>query len=217
MARLSSILVLSIVTFVYRGCVGLPDMLIDEESTRLSLDIQNRYFDEDSCALLEKCIPGLSSPPRSPLPPLPLSLALFSVRDLSVCSALYSSVFLMCSPICSHVTFSPSEGPGLRTLLRFDSFIGNIGTSNLELGKPSLPRYHFDECHNHWHLPGFALYELLDHRNRSLGLARKQAFCVTNFKLWHGYTRDVAPFVYRDCQNFQGINVGWGDLYAKVS
>src|ERR1051326_5561656 len=61
------------------------------------------------------------------------------------------------------------SGTGKRRLMRFDVATPNIGTADLLLGNPAErpDLFTFSPCHMHYHLNGYALYELIyfDHRH----------------------------------------------------
>ncbi len=50
--------------------------------------------------------------------------------------------------------------------MKFDVAIPNIGTADLVLGAPTSPEnsgiFQLSSCHGHYHLIGFASYELLN-------------------------------------------------------
>jgi hypothetical protein len=53
-------------------------------------------------------------------------------------------------------------GTGPRRLIRFDTEIINRGGADLVLGDPAQsPGYHYDACHDHYHLESVMRYELL--------------------------------------------------------
>jgi hypothetical protein len=102
------------------------------------------------------------------------------------------------------------SGPGHRKLLRWDTSTPNLGTADLHFGDPAQHPNLFDysTCHNHYHFRGYATYELGGPGGiRATG--RKQAFCLEDIGSYsdlpsRGYTCD-----------FQGISMGWGDIYSK--
>ena len=100
---------------------------------------------------------------------------------------------------------------GKRTLMKFDVAIPNIGNADFILGdptkKPAL--FTFSPCHGHYHLLGFASYELLDASGATVLTGRKQAFCLEDFAQYYA---NAAPAKYT-CGN-QGISVGWEDIYG---
>ncbi len=105
-------------------------------------------------------------------------------------------------------------GTGKRKLMKFDVAIPNIGTADLVLGDPTATEndgiFQLSSCHGHYHLIGFASYELLNASGTTILTGRKQAFCLED------YTKVVstaAPAKYT-CSN-QGIQVGWSDVYSS--
>ena len=108
------------------------------------------------------------------------------------------------------------HGLGLRRLLRFGTRIGNIGNADLRLGRPNEndPRWHFDECHGHYHLNAYAAYELHDAvTGERLPIGAKNGFSVIDIGV---YDSDLAP---DGCRGYngenQGITVGCQDTYGR--
>src|SRR5712671_4858044 len=55
------------------------------------------------------------------------------------------------------------SGSGKRKLMKFDVQTPNIGAADLYLGNPTNnPAFVFSPCHGHYHLQGYASYELLN-------------------------------------------------------
>jgi hypothetical protein len=107
------------------------------------------------------------------------------------------------------------NGSGKRKLMRFDVQTPNIGTGDLYFGNPANnPIFEYSPCHGHYHLEGYALYELLNLNGTAVILngrgviGHKQAFCLLDsVKVDPG----AGPAKY-NCNN-QGISVGWSDVY----
>ena len=107
-------------------------------------------------------------------------------------------------------------GSGVRRLLRFDTVLMNRGDGDLVVGDRSDPNnpyadyFVFHQCHGHYHIRYFSIYELLTLDGQVVAAGTKQGFCFEDsFKYEdggksHGY----------DCQE-QGITSGWGDWYYK--
>jgi hypothetical protein len=107
-------------------------------------------------------------------------------------------------------------GAGVRRLLRFDTVLMNRGDGDLLVGdrsdpeNPYAPYFVFHECHGHYHIRNFSIYELLTLDGQVVMAGTKQGFCFEDsFKYEdggksHGY----------DCTE-QGITSGWGDWYYK--
>lgn len=101
--------------------------------------------------------------------------------------------------------------PGDRRLLYFNTLVWNVGTADLYFGDPvGNPAYELSPCHGHYHLRGFAAYELLDPTGSVVVSGHKQGFCVQDSESLPGTTTSPK---YLGCEN-QGMQVGWGDLYA---
>jgi hypothetical protein len=101
---------------------------------------------------------------------------------------------------------------GRRKLLRFATATPNIGSADVFLGAPQdhPELFVFSPCHQHYHLDGYASYELLDSTGQLVLRGRKQAFCLMDE---NQYSPDAGPRKY-DCTN-QGISVGWEDVYGS--
>jgi hypothetical protein len=99
--------------------------------------------------------------------------------------------------------------------MKFDVAIDNIGTADFDLGNPTDPSnaglFVFDKCLGYYHLPDFCLFELLDHKGKTLVAGRKQAFCLEDYRQVDPH----APPPKYNCLN-QGIQVGWSDIYEHT-
>jgi hypothetical protein len=108
------------------------------------------------------------------------------------------------------------SGAGKRSLMRFDVQTPNVGDADLYLGNPvGNPLFVYSPCHGHYHLLGYALYELLNTDGSPVvvnGLSvvgHKQAFCLEDYEQ---VDPAAGPAKYT-CSN-QGISVGWSDVYG---
>jgi lysyl oxidase len=104
---------------------------------------------------------------------------------------------------------------GYRRLLRFDTVIMNAGDGDLVIGdradpnNPYAPYFVFSECHGHYHIRDFSVYQLLRLDGTVAAEGHKQGFCLTDsFKYGENKSNGY------DC-HFQGITSGWGDWYYK--
>lgn len=105
------------------------------------------------------------------------------------------------------------RGPGVRTLLRFDVAVINVGRGDLLLGDPkkNLHLYEWSPCHGHYHYRDLISYSLYNSRGQLAFRGAKQAFCLRdNFK----YLSSAPGSSGYDC-DFQGLTRGWEDLYDK--
>lgn len=71
--------------------------------------------------------------------------------------------------------------PGMRRLLRFDTWTPNQGEADVYLGAPgaSSPHFVYSACHRHHHFESYAAYELLDAEGECVvAEGHKQAFCL---------------------------------------
>lgn len=102
-------------------------------------------------------------------------------------------------------------GPGARTLLRFSVETPNLGDGDLHLGSPvGNDDFTYSECHMHYHLAGYARYELLD-AGAVVAAGHKQAFCLEDS---HAVTDDAPALARYSCFD-QGIQRGWSDVYQS--
>src|SRR5262245_34792545 len=114
------------------------------------------------------------------------------------------------------------RAPGARKLLRFSVFAVNQGTADLRVGNPldeltmllpnGDPKWIYSMCHKHYHFQTFARYELRARGSTTpILVGQKRSFCVED-------TRAATATSARkycctaECQNLQGVQVGWGDL-----
>jgi len=103
-------------------------------------------------------------------------------------------------------------GPGARTLLRFSVQTPNLGDADLQLGSPlDNEDFVYSACHSHYHLLGYARYELVDAFDATVAAGHKQAFCLEDGV---PYTDDAAATRRYSC-SFQGIQRGWADVYES--
>ena len=106
-------------------------------------------------------------------------------------------------------------GTGYRRLLRFDVVVINSGDGPLLVGNPEeptnpyAPLFELSLCHRHYHLVGFADYQLRRPNGTVAATGHKQAFCLEDSLK---YGRD--PSDGYSCVD-QGISSGWGDWYYK--
>jgi len=107
-------------------------------------------------------------------------------------------------------------GAGKRKLMRFDLQTPNIGAADLYLGNPNNnPAFVYSPCHGHYHLEGYAVYELLNLNETPVVLngrgviGHKQAFCLLDSVKVNAA---AGPPKYT-CSN-QGISAGWSDVYG---
>ncbi|MDR3606367.1 MAG: lysyl oxidase family protein [Oligoflexia bacterium] len=108
------------------------------------------------------------------------------------------------------------RAPGLRTVLRFDGTIENLGAADLVVGNSAnSPLFTASSCHNVKLLKNIMLYELVDPDtgttiqvgNQDV-IGRKQGFCMMDITQINA----TAPQGQYDCDN-QGITQGWADVY----
>jgi hypothetical protein len=108
-------------------------------------------------------------------------------------------------------------GPGRRRLLRFDTVVRNMGELACVIGDPADPEppipadaFELDACHGHYHMDGFARYELRHLDDTIAAIGHKQSFCITDsLEVLPGH-----PTGGFDC-SFQGLSAGWADVYQR--
>ena len=143
---------------------GKPDLTLDLQRLTAQMEIVDRYFSPEDCAIAEGVV----------------------------------------------------GNSGYRRLLRFDTVIMNRGDGDLVVGdrsdpnNPYAPYFVYHECHGHYHIKYFSIYELVKLDGSVVVAGTKQGFCFEDsFKYVdggksHGY----------ECED-QGITSGWGDWYYK--
>ncbi len=105
---------------------------------------------------------------------------------------------------------------GVRTVLRFDGTILNLGSDDLVIGSPANSGlFQKSSCHNVELLKNIMIYELIDPDTGEVVkvgdqdvVSRKQGFCMMDIV----QANASSPQGRYDCDN-QGITAGWGDLY----
>src|SRR3954468_6197301 len=101
---------------------------------------------------------------------------------------------------------------GTRRLLVFTTVTRNIGTADLVVGDPATNSlFYYDPCHNHYHYTGFAEYRLRRSDGSLAVVGRKIGFCLEDIMRWDDNAPDSRRY---DC-NYQGIQMGWADVYSE--
>lgn len=110
-------------------------------------------------------------------------------------------------------------GPGVRRLLVFDTLLTNLGELDCVIGDPADPEppvdaaaFEYHACHGHYHMHGYAAYELRTINGALAAVGAKQGFCLLDFQANHP---SASPTRIYDCSN-QGLSSGWSDLYART-
>jgi hypothetical protein len=108
------------------------------------------------------------------------------------------------------------EAPGLRRLLRFDTWTPNTGEVDLYLGDPddSPELFEYSSCHDHNHFNSYARYSLHDASGAVVARGHKQAFCLIDYYQYPGTDDTGAVYPVATCR-FQGIQSGWQDVYGS--
>lgn len=131
--------------------------------------------------------------------------------------------------------------PGNHLLLRFNGSTANVGKADLVLGDPAncSNLFYLDSCEIEYHFANFADYRVwtlagysnwVANRNLTIPVssginaqlisaavaqgqlitARKQGFCMIDTT---PYSSTAGPAFFQNCDNNQGISVGWEDQY----
>ena len=143
---------------------GQPDLAVDPQRFVAQMEIVDRFFEPNDCAIAEEVV----------------------------------------------------GGSGYRRLLRFDTVLMNRGDGDLKVGdrsdpfNPYAPYFVFHQCHGHYHIKYFSIYELLTPDGEVVVAGTKQGFCFEDSFKYEGGGKSHGY----DCGN-QGITSGWGDWYYK--
>ena len=98
---------------------------------------------------------------------------------------------------------------GTRDILRFSTWIRNVGNQDYYIGSPSdnPGMFTYDNCHGHYHFEGYAEYLLYDANANLLPIGFKNGFCVLDVECSGGGIPKYG------CSNM-GITAGCGDIYS---
>ncbi len=102
-------------------------------------------------------------------------------------------------------------GAGKRKVIRFSSWIANIGDQDYYIGKRNSNPFQFvfDACHQHYHYTGYAEYLLFDDKGNKIPVGFKSGFCVTDL-----VCEDPTNMKYA-CEDM-GISKTCQDVYDKT-
>ncbi len=105
------------------------------------------------------------------------------------------------------------KGVGERNIVRFTTWIDNIGGDDYFIGQTpgsitdTSTQFVWDPCHNHWHYRGYAEYLLYNSTTGQLvPIGSKNGFCVLDLTCPPGASGQYT------CDNM-GISAGCGDIY----
>jgi len=100
------------------------------------------------------------------------------------------------------------QGYGLRDVIRFTTWIENIGQLDYYIGEPSYDNSQFtwDNCHNHFHYDGYAEYLVFKQNGAEIPMGFKNGFCVLDLGCSTGSPK-------YGCGNM-GITAGCYDIYG---
>ena len=110
-------------------------------------------------------------------------------------------------------------GYGDRSIIRFDTWIKNVGNQDYFIGSVSdnenTNQFEWDECHNHWHYKGYAEYVLFDSSGQILPVGFKNGFCVMDLECSGDDELGVPAGTYTYGCSVMGISAGCGDIYGS--
>lgn len=112
----------------------------------------------------------------------------------------------------------PQNDAGTATTVAFQQIFthSKAGTWSLA-AEDEIGTFVFHPAHNHWHLEGFARYDLLNRNDKVVRSSRKVSFCLVDSVFVAPPPPHDAPWAYNQaCSKnaVQGISVGWGDIYS---
>ncbi|MCO6490190.1 MAG: T9SS type A sorting domain-containing protein [Phaeodactylibacter sp.] len=101
------------------------------------------------------------------------------------------------------------QGYGMRDIIRFTTWIGNIGELDYYIGQPAYDNNQFtwNNCHNHFHYDGYAEYLLFTENGTEIPIGFKNGFCVIDL----GCSTGTPKY---GCGNM-GITAGCYDVYSS--
>ncbi|MCB9295063.1 MAG: T9SS type A sorting domain-containing protein [Lewinellaceae bacterium] len=100
------------------------------------------------------------------------------------------------------------QGYGMRDIIRFTTWIENIGELDYYIGQPAYDNNQFtwNNCHNHFHYDGYAEYLLFTENGTEIPIGFKNGFCVIDL----GCSTGTPKY---GCGNM-GITAGCYDIYS---
>jgi hypothetical protein len=112
----------------------------------------------------------------------------------------------------------PQNDAGSKTTVAIQRIYthSKAGTWSLAAEK-EVGTFVFHPAHNHWHLEGFARYDLLNRNGKVVRSSRKVSFCLVDSVFVADPPPHAAPWAYNHAcsqSEEQGISVGWGDIYS---
>ncbi|MFM8386845.1 MAG: lysyl oxidase family protein [Planctomycetia bacterium] len=173
------------------------------------------------CALVLACGGGSSTPVVDPGGPLLPDGRTRGTVDFTVDAQRLATSARVIDRTFSASECSVVEGtiavPGVRRLLVFDTLVTNLGELDCVIGQPSNPQppldpaaFTYHDCHGHYHMEGYADYQLLFADGTLAGVGNKQGFCLLD------YQRATSGSAFQREYNcaYQGLQSGWADLYS---
>jgi hypothetical protein len=114
----------------------------------------------------------------------------------------------------------PQNSAGSETTVAFQRVYTHDGTGkkwSLAYEK-EIGTFVFHPAHNHWHLEGFARYDLLNRNGKVVRSSRKVSFCLVDSTAVDPslpHAADARRYTTCSKNAVQGISVGWGDIYLS--
>jgi hypothetical protein len=112
----------------------------------------------------------------------------------------------------------PQNDAGSGTTLAFQRIFTHdeAGTWSLA-AETEVGTFVFHPKHDHWHLKGFARYEVVNGRGKVVRSSGKVSFCLVDSVFVAEPPPHHAPWAYTGAcsqDEVQGISAGWGDVYS---
>jgi hypothetical protein len=147
-----------------------------------------------------------SGPPDVPVGPLPDMAPMADMMDGTWFVSYYPDV----TPDSPVYVEGCVSGLGTRKVIRFDTVTGNLGDADFYVGVPSAdnPLFQWSPAHMHYHVLGYADYQLLGTGLPDGVTGHKQAFCLVD-----STQLDPNAVAHYTCDD-QGITAGYADTYG---
>ena len=143
---------------------------------------------EDGSCIIEECLPDLAILQ----PNLYYTMELDTITNVDEC----------------YIEEGCLTGMGLRDIVRFETAIENVGTTDYIIGKPTdnPDAFSNDNCHEHWHQLGYAEYLLYAGAGDPEPIGFKNGFCVLDL-----FCPNISAAKY-NC-GYMGLTAGCRDVY----
>jgi hypothetical protein len=112
----------------------------------------------------------------------------------------------------------PQNSAGSKTTVAFQRVFTHDDAKKWSLAyEKEIGTFVFHPAHNHWHLGGFARYDLLNRNGKVVRSSRKVSFCLVDSTAVPSslpHAADSRRYTTCSKNEVQGISVGWGDIYS---